>query len=261
MSADKKEEKKLKSEGSNKRTNKENPEQVKKVEAELDEESSSEEEGTAKVSRVGYVEMRIKKKEWKAVYCLVIGGSFYYYKSSTDAEPKGSIDLTGHTIVSPVELKGEKKKCTFAIQKDSENVAFVGSCSETEMKAWKVILEESVSKERSEPPTVVAQKGKKQGVMKRVKKRAASKTATSVLGKKVMKAIVNEETTTLLNALKRIVKSESGSSKKADDLEKKHHQNRRQVLSPHRKQSPHRGRFPGGRQTPPRSLRTHGKSI
>jgi len=35
-----------------------------------------------------------------------------------------------------------------------------------------------------------------------------------------MKAIVNEETTTLLNALKRIVKSESNSAKKADDLEK-----------------------------------------
>jgi len=163
--------------------------------------------------------MRVKKKEWKAVYCLVIGGSFYYYKSSTDAEPKGCIDLAGHTVVSPVELKGEKKKCTFAIQKDAENLAFVGACSETELKAWKQILDESLGKDRSEPPTVVAQK-KKQGVMKRVKKRAASKTATSVLGKKVMKAIVNEETTTLLNALKRIVKSESGSSKKADDLEK-----------------------------------------
>jgi len=113
----------------------------------------------------------------------------------------------------------KKKKFTFAIQKDADNQAFIGSCSETELKAWKVAIEESVNRERSDPPTVVAQK-KKQGVMKRVKKRAASKTATSVLGKKVMKAIVNEETTTLLNALKRIVKSESGSTKKAEDLEK-----------------------------------------
>jgi len=164
--------------------------------------------------------MRVKKKEWKAVYCLVIGGSFYYYKSSTDAEPKGCIDLSGHTIVSPVELKGEKKKCTFAIQKDPENVVFVGSCTETELKDWKQVLEDSLSKDRSDPPMVVAQKGKKQNMIKRAKKRAVSKTATSVLGKKVMKAIVNEETTTLLNALKRIVKSESGISKKAEDLEK-----------------------------------------
>jgi len=110
----------------------------------------------------------------------------------------------------------------------------VGSCSgDPELKAWKIAIEEGLQKEKSEPPTVVAQKGKKQGVMNRVKKRAASKTATSVLGKKVMKAIVNEETTTLLNALKRIVKSESGNAKKADDLEKKHHQNCRKILPPH----------------------------
>jgi len=221
MSAEKKEEKKLKSEVSTKKPSKENPEQVKKVEAELEEESSSEEEGTAKVSRVGYIEMRIKKKEWKAVYCVVIGGSFYYYKSSTDNEPKGSIDLAGNQIVTNVDLKGDKKKFTFAIQNAAVEPIFVGSCpGEPELRAWKASLEEGLTKEKSEPPTVVAQKGKKQGVMKRVKKRAASKTATSVLGKKVMKAIVNEETTTLLNALKRIVRSQSSSSKKAEDLEK-----------------------------------------
>jgi len=66
----------------------------------------------------------------------------------------------------------------------------------------------------------VAQKSKKQGVMNRVKKRAASKTATSTLGKKVMKVIVNEETSTLLNALKRIVKTQTGDAKQAEELEK-----------------------------------------
>jgi len=64
--SEKKEEKKLKSEASSKQrqTSKENPEQKKKVEAELEAESSSEEE-EVKVSRVGYVEMRIKKKNGK----------------------------------------------------------------------------------------------------------------------------------------------------------------------------------------------------
>jgi len=219
--SEKKEEKKLKSEAtpsSKRQPSKENPEQKKKVEAELEAESSSEEE-EVKVSRVGYVEMRMKKKEWKAVYCVVIGGSFYYYKSSTDTEPKGSVDLNGLKITSP-EFKGEKKKFAFAIQKEEEHL-FVGSCpGEPEFKAWKAALEEALTKEKTDPPTVVAQKGKKLGVIKRAKKRATSKTATSVLGKKVMKAIVNEETTTLLNALKHIVKAESGSAKKADDLEK-----------------------------------------
>eukprot|EP01124_Arcella_intermedia_P017240 TRINITY_DN2401_c0_g1_i2.p1 TRINITY_DN2401_c0_g1~~TRINITY_DN2401_c0_g1_i2.p1 ORF type:complete len:178 (-),score=49.46 TRINITY_DN2401_c0_g1_i2:112-645(-) len=48
----------------------------------------------------------------------------------------------------------------------------------------------------------------------------ASKTASSVLGKKVMKSIVNEETVALLGTIKKIVKTESGSAKKAEDLEK-----------------------------------------
>jgi len=164
--------------------------------------------------------MRIKKKEWKAFYCVVIGGSFYYYKSSVDTEPKGSIDLRGLQIVSPLEIKGEKKKFVFAIQKDAEQL-FVGSCSgDPELKSWKTSLEEGLTKEKCDPPNVVAQSKKKAGIMTRAKKRATSKTATSVLGKKVMKAIVNEETTTLLNALKRLVKVESGSAKKAEDLEK-----------------------------------------
>jgi len=213
------EEKKLKSE-KNKRTSKENPDQVKRVEAELEEESSSEEEGTAKVSRVSYISMKIKKKEWKAVYCLIIGGSFYYYKNSTDAEPKGTIHLSEHKIISPA--LDTKKKWTFALQKGNEQPAlFVGSCSaESELKAWISALEKALPLEKSDPPTVVAQKSKKQGVMNRVKKRAASKTATSTLGKKVMKVIVNEETSTLLNALKRIVKTQTGDAKQAEELEK-----------------------------------------
>jgi len=40
------------------------------------------------------------------------------------------------------------------------------------------------------------------------------------LGKKVMKTIVNEETTQLINSIKRIVKKESNNAKKADEMEK-----------------------------------------
>jgi len=50
-------------------------------------------------------------------------------------------------------------------------------------------------------------------------KNVVSKTATSPIGKKVMKAIINDETKSLIDALKRIVKRESGDDKKAADLE------------------------------------------
>jgi len=196
---------------------KENPEQKKKVEQQLEEDSSEEEE-EVKVSRVGYLTMRQNKKDWKAVYGLLIGGSFYIYKNSSDKEYKICIDLQGHKIVSPVELKG-KKKNTFAIAKDDQQVFLASCANEGELKAWVPILQESLNKEKSEPPITRVTK-KKEGVIGRAKKRAVRTTATSTLGKKVMKTIVNEETTSLLNALKTIVKAHSGNSKAGEDLEK-----------------------------------------
>jgi len=196
---------------------KENPEQVKRVEAEL-EESTDEEEELSKVARVGYISVKLKKKEWKAFYCLIIGGSFYYYKNSTDPEPKGFIHLAEHKIISPAPES--KKKYTFIIEK-ANNPLFIGACSaEVELKSWLAALEKSLTLGQADPPTVVVQKAKKDGVMKRVKKTAVSKGATSALGKKVMKIIVNEETAALLNALKRIVKTQTGDPKQGEELEK-----------------------------------------
>jgi len=40
-----------------------------------------------------------------------------------------------------------------------------------------------------------------------------------------MRAIINEETTALLGALKSIVRKESGDPKRSEDLEKKYNQN------------------------------------
>jgi len=116
-------------------------------------------------------------------------------------------------------IDGEKKKSTFAFLK-GEEVLFSGACgNDKELEQWITALKGNQGLEPSDPPTASGGK-KKDGVIRRFQKKTASATATSVLGKKVMKAIVNEETTTLLNALKRIVKSESGLAKKADDLEK-----------------------------------------
>jgi len=168
------------------------------------------------VTRVGYIEMQ-KKKKWAAMYCVLIGGSFYYYKNSADPDPRGHIALKEIKILSPID--GEKKKSTFSITKGEESL-FFGACgNDKELEQWITALKGNLTLDPSEPPTASGGK-KKATVMRRLQKKTASATATSVLGKKVMKAIVNEETTTLLNALKRIVKSESGTAKKADDLEK-----------------------------------------
>jgi len=182
-----------------------------------EEESSSEEEAGVKVTRVGYIEVQREKKKWVAMYCVLVGGSFFYYKNAADSEPKGSVTLKEVKVVSPVA--DDKKKSTFSFVKGDETV-FVGACStDKELEQWLASAKTNSALEPTDPPTSSTKKNKA-GVLDRMKKKTASATATSALGKKVMKAIVNEETTTLLNALKKIVKSESGSQKKADDLEK-----------------------------------------
>jgi len=199
-----------------KKDKKESAEGKAKEEAVLEEESSSEEEDV-KVTRVGYVEMKAKK-EWKAVYCVLIGGSLYWSKSSTDPEPKGSIDLKGKKL--EFHLKGLKKDFAFSVTEEKSEL-FIGACSnEAELTSWKKDLEAALTKDHVDAPAILNEKKKKEGAMSRAKKNIASKTATSALGKKVMKTIVNEETTALINSLKKIIRKESGNPKRADEVEK-----------------------------------------
>jgi len=129
-------------------------------EKETEDYDSSEEEEII-FTKKGYIEM--KKKKWKAVYCVLFGGTFYYYKNVNDlSEPKGKIDLEGLTVVSPA--KNEKKKNSFAIQR-GEELLFVGSCSGApETEQWVKAIEESLDKEKTEAPDVGGKKKQKKNL-------------------------------------------------------------------------------------------------
>jgi hypothetical protein len=167
-------------------------------------------------TRTGYLEM--KKSGYHVVYAVLSGSTLYYYKNVSDPEPKGSVELKGSAFVDAV--KGEKKKNHFGISKDGKDI-FVGAVgTQSDLEAWKKDLVESFDKD---PGAAIATGGevkkKKTTVGMKIKKGAAAKGANTAVGKRVMKSIVNEETTTLLNALKALVQAESGSSKKAEELE------------------------------------------
>jgi len=166
----------------------------------------------------GYMEMQ-KKKAWLPIHCVVRGGTLFYYKNANDITPKGSVQLNGCTFGS-YEGKSLKKSCVgFAVSKDGTEL-FVGSLTnQGDLETWKRVLTEAFSKEATEALTKEKAKTKGQGTGMKFKKAAASAGAGSAMGKKVMKSIVNDETTTLLNAMKALVQAESGSAKKAEELE------------------------------------------
>jgi len=184
--------------------------------------TSEEEQQQIKISRVGYIEMKKVKKSKKisfqAVHCLLIGGSFYWYKDAKSTEPLGGCALRESTIENNVKVGN--KDC-FILKKDDDTEIFTGNLtSETNRDAWVQAFNDAKNKDPHEQPTRDEIKGKQKGIMGRATGKIASATSTSVIGKKVMKAIINEETTTLLNALKNIVRVESDNPKKADELEK-----------------------------------------
>eukprot|EP01126_Amoeba_proteus_P011662 TRINITY_DN1474_c0_g1_i1.p1 TRINITY_DN1474_c0_g1~~TRINITY_DN1474_c0_g1_i1.p1 ORF type:complete len:305 (-),score=72.94 TRINITY_DN1474_c0_g1_i1:69-983(-) len=175
----------------------------------------------SEATKSGYIEM--KKKGLHAVFCVLVEGSFYYYKTATDPAPKGGIDLQGCTF-SEIGKDAKKKdaKLSFVIKDKDGKELFVGAVgTQSDLESWKKEIEAAFEKEPGEAPDLTSPgKKSKTSVAMKMKKGAASKTAKSAMGKKVMKAIVNEETTTLLNASKALVQAESGDAKKAEDLEK-----------------------------------------
>jgi len=92
--------------------------------------------------------------------------------------------------------------------------------TKNEKDSWVTNLQAATSLEACDAPSKDGSaKKKKQGVVMGMQKGVASATADSSVGKAIMKKIVNEETTTLINAMKALVTSESGSDKKAKELE------------------------------------------
>jgi hypothetical protein len=168
------------------------------------------------ISRVGYIQLN-KKKKFKAVYALLIGGSFYWFKNEKNANtPLGGVELNQATIT---ESNVSGKNC-FVMTVEGNDV-FVGHVtSSTALKDWIDILNYNKENCAPEPcPEREVTKKKKKSVVSGAVKNVVSKTATSPIGKKMMKAIINDETKSLILALKRIVKKESGDEKKATDLE------------------------------------------
>jgi len=171
----------------------------------IDEDTSSAEIQEIKVSRVGYIEMKKlgSKKGWKVMHCVLIGGSFYWYKTAKASEPLGGCDLRDCEIENNVKV-GNKDCFTFKSTAD-ESELFVGHItSETNRDSWVQSLNEN--RENYEPQPSPAReeiKTKKVNIVNRTRNAVVSKTATSAIGKKVMKAIINEETAALLDALKK----------------------------------------------------------
>jgi len=171
------------------------------------------------VSNKGYLEMKPKGKGWKAGYAVLVGGSMFYYKNAGD-KPKGHIDIKGMTVVADTKAS-DKKKFAFALERDGKVEWSGQSNSKEERETWIGHLNNAIKLEPCEEPSQDGKgKRKKAGFGRKLEENVGIAVADSSVGKAIMKKIINEETTTLINALKALVTVESGSDKKANEMEK-----------------------------------------
>lgn len=207
------------SDKSDKKKQKEEEEKIKRdivqeVEEELSESSDDEED--EELSLLGFLELKKGPKgDYKPVYAIVSAGSLFWYKDSRDSKAAGTVALKGYTIDPNVE--GQKKE--FAVELKGPDAFFLAFTSTVDKQKWVTVLTDASAKPAAANPPVRDGSSKKQGMGARAKKRMAGSVASSALGKKVMKAVLNEESTSLLAAMKRIV-SKSDGKKKAEELEK-----------------------------------------
>lgn len=96
---------------------------------------------------------------------------------------------------------------------------FMAFSSAVDKAKWASSLVEAAKKDEATAPPEREGAGKKQGMAARAKKKMAGDLASSGLGKKVMKTVLNEESLSLLTSMKRIVTKADG-KKKAEELEK-----------------------------------------
>ncbi len=128
------------------------------------------------------------------------------------------VHLKRATLVEAPDVSEKKFVLQLLVAEGEDKSGYLASLgSQLEHTEWIAALKKNKEFEESEAPQRV--KRKKESVLNRAKKKMAGSAATSHLGKRVVKSIINEETTSLLSAMKRIVKKES-SQKKADEFEK-----------------------------------------
>eukprot|EP01130_Rhizamoeba_saxonica_P005782 TRINITY_DN228_c0_g1_i1.p1 TRINITY_DN228_c0_g1~~TRINITY_DN228_c0_g1_i1.p1 ORF type:complete len:327 (-),score=62.74 TRINITY_DN228_c0_g1_i1:132-1064(-) len=179
------------------------------------EESSYEEE----ISIQQTMELRLAgAKKFQVFYVVLYGATLFYYKDASAENPKGMVDLSPDHEVNQSEFK--KKDNVFSVTLCDEEVISGSVATQRELNEWIAIIEFNKELETTNAPDRSGSKKKKGSAMKRAKKKAVQKSATSGLGKKIMKMVVNDETTKILHALKAIVKKDTGSSKRAEEIEK-----------------------------------------
>eukprot|EP01119_Soliformovum_irregulare_P006897 TRINITY_DN19302_c0_g1_i1.p1 TRINITY_DN19302_c0_g1~~TRINITY_DN19302_c0_g1_i1.p1 ORF type:complete len:316 (-),score=102.50 TRINITY_DN19302_c0_g1_i1:171-1118(-) len=157
------------------------------------------------------------QKKFSVYYFNLVGGSLHYYQHAEDPEPKQTIQLKGLSLVKE-EKVDSKDKFAFALRGEGRELVLATE-DEKDRAEWTTAIEANLSKDPAPALKKEKRKTRAQELALKFKMNAASKAASSSLGKKAIKSQAPEELRNLVICLRRIVERESKSTKKADEME------------------------------------------
>jgi len=132
-----------------------------------------------------------KVKLWKQRWFMLVGGTLFYYNKQTNYTPAGLLKLQEYTIEDTVE--SDKK--TFVLKSNTSGKRLLLSATtEEEKNEWVAILKVNQGLPPSPPPDNLHAKGKG------TKYAFEASVASSVLGKKFIREVVDEDAWLVLDA-------------------------------------------------------------
>jgi len=144
-------------------------------------------------------------KPWKSRYFILVDGALYYYETTTSETPNGVILLKNCKVEERMETES-KKQFSFSLKTETQEVV-IAAKSEEEKLEWIRMLRENVGKESiSKEP----ERPKHKSLVYKAQKNIVEKTATSKMGKNILKEYLPDDTWYILEVLKRVVSDVSG---------------------------------------------------
>lgn len=142
-----------------------------------------------------------KVKLWKQRWFVLVGGSLYYYNKKTNFTPAGVLKLQEYVIEDTVE---SDKKVFVLKTKSTGKKVLLSAGTEEEKHEWIASFKHHQALPPSPPPDNPHAKGKG------TKYAIETSVASSVIGKKLIREVVDEDTWQLLDAFCGYLKAQKG---------------------------------------------------
>jgi len=145
-----------------------------------------------------------KRKSWNQKWVILSRGALYYYRKKTNFSPAGVLELKDYDLEDNPEVRTEKKNVFVLRSKEKAQRVLFAASTEQERDEWIALIKQQVDKEPAPPPENPSARGKG------AKYTIQANVASSLIGRKLIKEIVDPDSWKALDAICSFIKQVRG---------------------------------------------------